>query len=367
VRRLLVALSCVAGACSHEEPFALTDPHVQGPRTSGSPIRLTYNDADDRTAAWLPDGSAMLYSSERPDLPDADRCLRLMPAGGGAVFREICPRGVGQADSTHRLESAAVSADGRIVFLHSASVVGNPKGAFMHLMLGTLADPHSAVQVTNVPYFVPASGRTHGQVSHVHWLGPTRVVFLGQDLFYQGSTFLPDTFTTGLEIMRGEVTGETLALSLVPGTEYASSVAAGGDDDTIVFTLGGDSRVHRMSLSSGATSVLHDFGPAGIARDVQLRGTTLVAIVGGSVLFQFEEAHGWVQRDEGGELHVVDLATGTAVVHSLPNMLFRRPALSPDGTALVVEVSPAVPVHVGPQSDYNATNHRPDLWLFDLQ
>ena len=351
-------------ACGHESPFAADDPHVEGPRTSVSPVRLTYNDGDDRTPAWLPDGSAIIYSSERVDRADADRCLNLLPGGGGAVQRELCARGPGQVDSTHRFEAPAVSA-GRIAFLRAVSTIGLQKGPAMHLMLGPADDPASAAPVTIVPYAAP-SGRTHGNVSHLVWLNESRLVYLGEDLFYQGSTFLPDTFTTGLEIVRLE-TSPAVSFSIVPGTEYASSVASGGDEDTIVYTLGGDTRVFRQSLSAGTVSVLHDFAGAGIARDVQLHGSTLVAVVGRSVLFDFEEAHGMVQRDEGGDLHIVNLATGTSVVHSLPDVLFRRPALSPDGTALVVEVSPFAPVHVGPDSDFNATNHRPDLWLFDLQ
>ena len=359
------AVVIALAACGHEMPFASDDPHVQGPRTSLSPIRLTYNDGDDRTVAWLPDGSAILYSSERVDLDDADRCLNFMPASGGAVRRELCARGPEQQDSTHRYEAPAVSPAGRIAFLRAVSTIGLQKGPAMHLMVGPADDPASASPVTIVPYAAP-SGRTHGNVSHLTWLNDTRLVYLGEDLFYQGSTFLPDTFTTGLEIVRLE-TSPSVAFHVVPGTEHASSVAGGGDEDTIVYTIGGDTRVFRQSLSTGAVTVLHDFGGAGIARDVQLRGNTLVAVVGGSVLFQFEDAHGMVQRDEGGDLHIVNLATGTSVVHSLPDVLFRRPALSPDGTALVVEASPFAPVHVGPDSEFNATNHRPDLWLFDLQ
>jgi hypothetical protein len=367
VRTLATLPLLLFAACGHEAPFAVQDPHVQGPRTTESPIRLTHSDGDDRTPAWLPDGSAIIYSSERLDLADADRCLNLLPAGGGAVSRERCARGPGQSDSTHRFESPAVGPDGRLAFLRAVSTIGLQKGPAMHFMLGPAGDPDpaAATAVTIVPYAAP-SGRTHGNISHLQWLSPTRLVYLGEDLFYQGSTFLPDTFTTGLEIMRLEV-GPPISLSVVPGTEYASSVAAGGDDDTIAYTLGGDTRVFLQSLSTGAVSVIHDFGAAGIARDVQLRGNTLVAIVGRSVLFQFEDAHGWVQRDEGGDLHIVNLATGVSVVHALEQTLFRRPALSPDGTALVVEASPFAPVHVGPDSEFNATNHRPDLWLFDLQ
>ncbi|HEU4828288.1 MAG TPA: hypothetical protein VFT04_03760 [Gemmatimonadales bacterium] len=364
MKRAAFAGLVILAACGHEAPFTPEVPQVSGPRTTTPPIRLTYNDGDDRTPAWLPDGSAIIYSSERLDLGDADRCLNLLPAGGGAVTRELCARGPSQDDSTHRFESPAVAPGFRIAFLRAVSTIGLQKGPAMHLMIGTADDPAAASPVTIIPYASP-SGRTHGNVSHLTWLNPTRLVYLGEDLFYQGSTFLPDTFSTGLEIVRLETA--PLSFTIVPGTEYASSVAAGGDEDTIVYTLGGDSRVYSQSLSTGAVSVLHDFGAAGIVRDAQLRGNTLVAVVGRSVLFQFEDAHGWVQRDEGGDLHIVDLAAGTSIVHSLPDLLFRRPALSPDGASLVVEVSPFAPVHVGPVSDFNATNHRPDLWLFELQ
>ena len=246
------------------------------------------------------------------------------------------------------------------------STIGLQKGPALHLMLGSAGDPAAAAPMTIVPYFA-SSGKTHYYVSHLQWLGPQRFVYLAEDLFYQGSTFLPDTFSTGLEIGLGQIAGgDALSLTVVPGTELASSVAAGPDDDTIYFTLGGDSRVFSQLLSSGERTILHDFGAGNIARDVQVRGNTLVAVVGRSVLFQFEEAHGWVQRDEGGDLYVVNLASGSTQSVSLEATLFRRPALSPDGRFIVVEASPYAPVHVGPDSDFNATNHRPDLWLFDL-
>jgi hypothetical protein len=361
---LLVLL--LALGCSHGEPFAVEDQSRDTPFASTPPVRLTFNDGDDRTAAWLPDQSGIIYSSERLDAVDHDRCLLVLPPGGGSVTRAACQDAVAHEDTTDRFEAPAVNAEGRIVFLRAVSTIGLQKGPAMHLMLGRADDPAAAAPVTIVPYFA-SSGKTHFNVSHTQWLGPNRFVYLAEDLFYQGSTFLPDTFSTGLEIVRGDIAGESVTLTVVAGTELASSVAAGPDDDTIFFTLGGDSRVLRQSLATGERTVVHDFGGGLIARDVQVRGNTLVAIVGRSVLFQFEEAHGWVQRDEGGDLYVVNLATGATGVVSLAETLFRRPALSPDGRFIVVEASPFAPVHVGPDSDFNAPNHRPDLWLFDLQ
>jgi hypothetical protein len=366
-RPALAAFMLALAACGHSEPFDTEDQSRDVPFSSQPPVRLTFNDGDDRTPAWLPDQSGIIYSSERLDAPDHDRCLLVLPPTGGSVRRSICERAVAHEDTTDRFESPAVSPDGLILFLRATSTIGLQKGPALHLMLGTIAGPVAAGPLTIVPYFA-SSGKTHFNLSHTQWLGPARFVYLGEDLFYQGSTFFPDTFATGLEIVRGDIVGgDAVGLTVVPGTELASSVAAGPDEDTILFTVGGDSRVFRQSLATGERTVLHDFAGAGIARDVQLRGNTLVAVVGRSVLFQFEEAHDWVQRDEGGDLYVVDLVTGAERVYSLETTLFRRPALSPDGRFIVVEASPFAPVHVGPESDFNAPNHRPDLWLFDLQ
>jgi hypothetical protein len=73
-----------------------------------------------------------------------------------------------------------------------------------------------------------------------------------------------------------------------------------------------------------------------------------------------------VQRDEGGDLVFVNLTSGASTVFAGDTVLFRHPAISPDGRRLVVEVQPYAPVHAEPDSEFNATNHRADLWLFAL-
>jgi hypothetical protein len=364
--RLPACLLAAVLGCSHGEPFTPADQGTDVPFASGSPRRLTFSPADDRTASWLPDGSGIIYSSERADRRDADRCLQILPPNGGSVRRTICNPLPAYDDSTDRWESPAVNADGRIVYYRAVGWIGLQKGPQLRLMLGRLEDPAAAVELTRVPYFA-TNGKVHSNVSQIRWLAPSRFVYLAEELFYEGSTFYPDTFMTGRDIVHGEVTGETATLTVVHGTDDASSVAVGDDGDTIYFTLGGDTRVYRRALSTGEQTVLHDFGAAGIVRDVQVHGSTLVAVVGRSVHWSDELAHGWVQRDEGGDLAVVDLATGVMTLVSYEETLFRRPAISPDGTRVVVEASPYAPPHLIADSEYNATNHRPDLWLFDLQ
>jgi hypothetical protein len=330
------------------------------------PRRLTFSPGDDRTPSWLPDGSAILYSSEREDQADHDRCLTLLPPEGGTILDQFCPTDPLQSDSTNLFDAAAVSSDGR-VFMHKViSWIGQQKLGEAFLALGDFSDPVAAVNLSRLPYTAP-NGKIHSSIRSPAWISDDAVVYLAEMLFFQGSSFFPDTFVTGLDIVRLDLSGAAPVFEVVPGTDNASSVAVTGEPNVIYYTLGGDSKVYRRDLGSGAVTVFFDFGPGEIVRDVAVDGTRLVAVVGGSVLYQFEAPHaGFVQRDEGGNLHFVDVVSSAHTIIDGDSVLFRHPVFSPDRSRLVVEVSPYAPVHVGPASDYTAFNHRVDLWLFDL-
>ena len=357
-------------ACSHGEPFTSGSFNPDGPFSTANPHRLTFSPGDDRTPSWLPDGSGILYSSEREDRRDHDRCLALLPPDGGTVARYECETDPAQDDSTNVFQSPSVAPDGQMMFFETTGWIGEQKGPVGGIMLGSVRHPQQATRLRLVPYPGP-SGRQHSSLRLIRWLGPTTVVYLGERLFYEGSSFFPDTTITGEEIVRLDLAGAAPVFTMVPGTDYASSVALGDAPNVIHYTLGGDSRVYRQDLVSGSVTMVHDFGSAGIARDAQVKGNLLVAIVGGSVQFVDEPANGWVQRDEGGYLHIVDLAggsetvfDGTEAAFSPDTVLFRHPEVSPDGQRIVVEVSPFAPVHAFPESDFTAMNHRVDLWLF---
>jgi hypothetical protein len=262
------------------------------------------------------------------------------------------------------MEAPAVSRDGRIFFHQVVSWIGQQKLGASALMLGSAEDPLRATVLRPLPYTAP-SGRFHSSVRIPQWIGTDSLIYLAELLFYEGSTFYPDTFYTGVEVVLLDLAAASPVFNVLPGTENASSVAL-GEPGVVYYTIGGDSRVFRRALASGDVAVVHDFGAGNIARDVQVTGTTLVAVVGGSVLYRLEDAHGYVQRDEGGNLAFVDLGSGATTVFSTDSVLFRHPMISPDGTRVVVEVQPFAPVHTDPDSDFNAPNHRADLWLFDL-
>ena len=88
----LAGLGLAAVACAHSEPFGVQEVGTDVPFSSELPVRLTYSDGDDRTPAWLPDGSGIIYSSERLDEAAHDRCLLVLPPGGGRVTRSICSK-----------------------------------------------------------------------------------------------------------------------------------------------------------------------------------------------------------------------------------------------------------------------------------
>ena len=178
-----------------------------------------------------------------------------------------------------------------------------------------------------------------------------------------------DTIATGLWVALLDVSAPGMPPAAVPGTDFASGVSPGASEDEIYYTLGGDTRVFRRVLSSGDVSVAHDFGPAGIARDVDVAGGRLTAIVGGRVAFSVDPTLGPTQWDSGGMVHVVELSSGTDVVLPGPG-LFRRPALSPAGDRIVAEGYPVRTAQViDPATQQETTvttvGRAGDLYLFD--
>ncbi len=90
-------------------------------------------------------------------------------------------------------------------------------------------------------------------------------------------------------------------------------------------------------------------------------------MVGGRVAFGVNPVLGPIQRDSGGVVHVVDLAAGIDRPLDGPGLLFRRPALSPDGAHLVAEGYPVTIFNFpdGVTAD-TTVGQSGDLYLFDI-
>lgn len=345
--RRLVPFCVLLAACEHGAPFRSVGYGSDGPLDPGPVARLTFNTGVDAGATWLPPegggggGGGILYTAQRVDRADEDRCFAMMPPGGGAIFRYVC-RSTTANDSIDVFDEAAVAGDGRIAYVRSRAhrFPGPPVAPDVQaLVVAPLADPNRVRVLETIAYLAP-SGHTHQGVSHIRWLSSTRLVYLGEMVTYPRlcQFCVRDTVRTGIEIVTLDLAGATPALAVVPTTDSASSVAIGATSDTIYFTRNGDARVYRYAFSTGQTGTVHDFAVAGIARDVGFANGRLVAVVGGDVSYTVDSLNGPQQVDRGGELHVVTLATGADTVLGDPAFRFRRPAFGPDGTRLTAEV-----------------------------
>jgi hypothetical protein len=317
---------------------------------------LTYNAGQDRAPAWLPDESGIVYSFERTDRPDHDRCLGVLPPDGGQLRREICHGGPAADDSTDVLTEPAPRADGWVAYLDVQSAIGATVPSSVTLLKFPLTDPTHTVFVQKFPYL--ADTVLYNEGTQLRWLDSTSLLYVAQRVGHEGRRSA-DTVRTGGEIVR-----IVLMPEIVGGTSGASSLAVG--DAVLYFTLNDDSRVIRRDLVTGTDSTVFDFGAGNVARDVQVVGSRLVAVVGGHVAFAYDSALSYsVQYDSGGPVHVVDLATGADSVIAPPDAVFRRPALSPSGKRLVVEQYACIipPGQLGPPCRVITSS---DLWEYSL-
>jgi hypothetical protein len=357
IRRLTLgslALVSALVACTHDGSFSSPSYAPDVPRETGALVQLTFNLGVDLSPVWLPDGSGFLYTRERTDRLDRDRCLALLPAKGGSIERQLCDSRPAADDSINAFTSAAVSPDGRLAYVRASAAldVGWPVAPRYHeLVLAPWGAPDRATVLLRVPYPGP-SGRSHEEVAQLQWLDDSSLVYVGQHVAYvppcRGCPL--DTLTSGLEIARLDLNTPSLRLTMLPGSDQASSVTVVAPD-TVYLTVNGDSRVFRLALSTGSLAVVHDFGARGIVRDVQVVRGRLVAVVGGDVRFTTDSAIGSFQHDGGGTLVLVDLGSGTETGLTPAGLLFRHPALAPSGTAVVAEL---------------VLGRTTDLWLLEL-
>jgi hypothetical protein len=350
--RLIIALIALLAGCEHDAPFHPVDYAPPGPFNTPPLIRLTLNPRDDLTPAWLPDGDIVL-TAERGDRADHDRCLAIMPDGGAAISRYVCRTSASNDSLDAFLEAAPTSlGGGQIAYVYQGSYripIPPVTPGLQQIIVAPLADPNRGRVVQTLPYFAPSS-RTHWGISHLRWLDASRLIYVGEDVSYPRpcSTCPPDTVRVGLEMAILDLTAATPTVSIVPGTDSASSVSIGASSDTLYFTRDSDAVVYRHIFSTGVTDTVHDFGAGRIARDVAWAAGRLFVVVD-------------AVPDIGGDVHILGPVPGTDALVFAPFdggvVRFERPAPSPDGRHFVAHGY--VLVNSVPASSR-------DIWLYDL-
>jgi hypothetical protein len=332
--RLIPLLLLVA--CGHSEPFANPDTGTDQPFDPGPPARLTANPGGDLQPAWTADGSGLLYSISDPARQDRDVCLGVIPAGSDRQSEQWCdvPEGYRRSDAIY---ATGPGPDGRTAFLASATGLTNFNPEHTGIRVAPGPDPNDGTEALHLPYH-----RGTGLVNwagRLHWVEGDRLAYLGQTFKVrqecQFVCFPPETTVTSLGVeLLDLASGVPAAL---PGTVRATGLATIVDGAVVLYTLAGDSRIYRRNLASGEVTVAHDFGAAGIARDLDAAGTRIAAVVGGVVSEDDDPDLGPVQFDLGGILHVVDLADHSDTPIPEAGRLYRRPAIAPTGDVLVAE------------------------------
>jgi hypothetical protein len=159
--------------CSHTEPFGTRTFDTDQPFEPGPPVRLTLNRGPDREGAWVPDGSAIVYSTQLIGRRDGDVCLAVLPPTGGRQRALTCDLSPAGGTVTDAIESAAPGANGGLAFVAATSSIGAMLPNDQGLALATLDDPADWRLLISVPYTIPG-GRHHGGISQLRFAGGTR-------------------------------------------------------------------------------------------------------------------------------------------------------------------------------------------------
>ncbi|MFN2570501.1 MAG: hypothetical protein ABR537_02645 [Gemmatimonadales bacterium] len=359
--RISVGTFCViAGAaavlaCEHGGPFPPTNYTPSEPFNAPPLIRLSVNPGQDLMPAWLPDGS-IVYTTERLDRHDHDRCLAFMPGTGGAITAYAC-RTTASNDSVDVFAEAAATVlggeAGQLAYVRMDSdrlpvIPTSPN--VQAIVVAPLRTPNAARVVRALPYSAP-SGRTHWGITNLRWLDATHLAYIGQDVSYPRgcSSCPPDTLRVGLEIAVLDIAPAVPVVTIVPGTDSASSLAVGATSDTIFFTRERDSVVYRHVFSSSATDTVHNFGSGHLVRDVAWAAGRLFVVVDG-------------QPDIGGDIHILGPGPGVDSLVPGPSVAgfvwYQRPSPSPDGRRFLAQG-----YAIAADSTVTSTL---DVWLYEL-
>lgn len=223
-RAWVVAAAVVLSACDHTAPFSVENPEALGPWEGVPPIRLTFNPGDDRHPAA--NGAGIVYSRMEPQRADHDRCLAVLPPGGGTLVGLSCAGGTHADSMVDAWIEPALSDDGRVAYIrdHSRLLAWGP--TTRRLSVAPLHAPDSIIFEASVLFWLEDGTRVTA-MRQLSWTLGGAVRFVAGEESYPRVDTLPDTLFTAYAV--AELSLETGGFRLVPGTDGAFTYAVAPD------------------------------------------------------------------------------------------------------------------------------------------
>jgi hypothetical protein len=255
-RRSLAFISLLAvgiAGCSHTDPLVLGPTGEEGPLDPTPPARLTYSIATDAWPGLTLDGTRLVYTFERA-VGDPDRCLGVLPGGGGQRLAEVCPEIRADRDA---MEHGAVSPGGRLAFTAHRGVTGGFSTVEAALYIAPVDSVAGATKVFDLISTPAGAPRRWDYLLDPVWLSETELAFIGTQVAYiPPAPFAdPDTVYTGIDLATVRLDGGTPTITVVATVGNAQAMSY--DPTAERFTFLRNDSVYTVPRTGGGETFVY--------------------------------------------------------------------------------------------------------------
>lgn len=272
--RLFPALFLLSVACGHSDPFGTTPTGSDSPFSASTPTRLTYNSGTDSAASWTEDGKGLIYLYS-PGGGNGDRCIGLIPPGGGTQRWQLCDTRADRADSAKSFSAPALASDGRLLYLQALAQRGRLAPDQTFLWLADSATPFVRRSLVSFPTNI--GGRGISWLSDAQWVAPDAFVARAGDFSVgQACNSCPiDTTVTAVSLVRGTINASGATLALIAGTADAPIHALAEAGASIVL-MRDNTTVLRVATTGGTPTIVGMLPVAGRVTGIGCRSSECV-------------------------------------------------------------------------------------------
>lgn len=228
--RAWCGLGLLLAACSHSDPFAAAPTRLDEPLQAAPPVQLTYAAGANTQPGVGTDGGALTYSFVR-GTPDRDRCLGVLPLGGGTRLRSLCWTAPGQDTLADGLEVGALAADGRLAFTHHASRSNGIVAAVAGLYLAGGLRAEDGERLLPLLTFQPAAQAAWDYLLDLTWSGPNELSALATDVAMINRCYPAtcwDTTHVALHVARLDLGTRPIGVTATPVAPTVAGLAIDG-------------------------------------------------------------------------------------------------------------------------------------------